>query len=79
MFAYVGLAAAAPWFFKSHIFYIFLMLPMACKVLYEFFKYFHARAEQNWLPFFLWVNFSMLAFIAAPVMDKWLYFWLTGF
>jgi heme o synthase len=79
MFAYVGLAAAAPWFFKANVFYILLVLPMAVKVMLEFFKYFQAQGERRWLPFFLWTNFSMLAFIAAPVMDKWLYNWLQGY
>lgn len=78
MFAYVGLAIAAPWFFKAHIFYILLVVPMAIKVMFEFFKYFEAKAEKRWLPFFLWTNFSMLAFVAAPVVDKWLFLWMTG-
>lgn len=77
MFAYVGLAIAAPWFFTTHIFYLILVLPMAIKVMIEFFRYFRGRGETRWLPFFMWVNVSMLAFIAAPVLDKWLFFWLT--
>jgi heme o synthase len=79
MFAYVGLAAAAPWFFKASIFYILLVLPMAIKVMVEFFRYFRSEGERRWLPFFLWTNFSMLAFITAPVADKWLYMWLRGY
>lgn len=78
MFAYVGLAAAAPWFFKANVFYVILVIPFAFKVMYEFFKYFQAQAERRWLPFFLWVNFSMLAFMAAPVLDQWLYVWMQG-
>ena len=78
MFAYVGLAATAPWFFKAGIFYLILILPLAIKVMFEFFRYFNGKEEKRWLRFFLWVNFSMLGFIAAPVMDKWLYIWLQG-
>jgi len=77
MFVYVGLAIAAPWFFTAHIFYIVLILPMAVKVMIEFFKYHRTKAEGKWLPFFMWVNLSMLAFLAAPVMDRWLFVWLT--
>lgn len=75
---YVGLAAAAPWFFTSHVFYVLLVLPLSAKVLIEFFRYFRERGEGRWLPFFLWTNVSMLAFIGAPVMDRWLYLWLRG-
>ncbi len=78
MFAYVGLAAAAPWFFRANIFYVILILPLAIKVMFEFFRYFKGEDEKRWLRFFLWVNFSMLAFISAPVMDRWLYIWLKG-
>ncbi|MGE0763599.1 MAG: protoheme IX farnesyltransferase [Bdellovibrionales bacterium] len=77
MFAYVGLAIAAPWFFNTHVFYLLLIVPIAIKVMIEFFRYHQARAEGRWLPFFLWVNVSMLAFLAAPVMDSWLSVWLT--
>ncbi len=77
MFAYVGLALAAPWFLPTHIFYLLLILPMALKVLFEFFRYQKAKAETGWLGFFMWVNFSMLAFLLAPVMDRWLFVWFT--
>jgi protoheme IX farnesyltransferase len=74
-FAYVGVALAAPFFVNAHLLYLFLSLPLAIKVIYEFFKYFKKDGQKQWLPFFLWVNMSMLAFLVAPVVDKWiLYF-----
>lgn len=78
VFAYVGLALAAPWFFTVHLAYLILILPVAAKVIVEFMRYFHGRAEKSWLPFFLWINASLLAFLVAPVIDRWIYVWLQG-
>jgi protoheme IX farnesyltransferase len=71
MFAYVGLALASPWFTSAYFVYILVVVPFALKVLFEFFKYYRARAQERWLPFFLWTNFSVLIFLIAPVIDKW--------
>lgn len=71
MFAYVGLAIASPWFTSAYFVYVLVVVPFALKVLYEFFQYYKAGAQKRWLPFFLWVNFSVLVFLIAPVLDKW--------
>lgn len=70
-FAYVGVALCSPWLFRASWLYIALVVPFALMVLFEFRKYFRSRSEQNWLRFFLWTNFSMIVFIAVPVVDKW--------
>lgn len=70
-FAYVGLAIASPWFTNAYFVYLFVVLPFALKVLYEFLKYFNSTSQKRWLPFFLWTNFSVLVFLIAPVLDKW--------
>jgi protoheme IX farnesyltransferase len=72
VFAYVGIALLAPWFVKAHIVYLLLVFPMALKVLWEFKKYYFAGGGKAWLPFFLWTNLSVLIFLAAPVMDRWI-------
>ncbi|MBX7232000.1 MAG: protoheme IX farnesyltransferase [Bdellovibrionales bacterium] len=79
VFAYVGLALAAPWFFKTHVAYILLVVPIAIKLLFAFFQYFSSQGERSWLPFFLWTNISMLAFLAAPVIDRWLFLWMLSY
>ncbi len=72
VFAYVGLAIASPFFIQAYFFYLLVVLPLAFKVLWEFFKYFRQGGERaGWLPFFLWTNFSVLIFLAGPVIDKW--------
>ena len=71
-FTYVGVAVMAPLYLQSNLMYLLLVLPLGLKVIYEFFKYFKSEGENNWLPFFLWTNLSMLVFIGVPVIDKWL-------
>jgi protoheme IX farnesyltransferase len=71
-FLYAALAVSAPWFVHTGIFYSFLVIPMALKVLWEFKKFNQKKVASAWLPFFLWTNFSLLAFLVAPVLDKWL-------
>ena len=70
-FAYTGLAIASPFFTSAYLVYGLVVLPFAFKVLYEFIRYNHAGAQNRWLPFFLWTNFSILVFLIAPVIDKW--------
>ncbi len=76
--AYVGVAMTAPWFLKANVFYLLLVIPISIKVLWEFSKYFKANASQGWLPFFLWTNFSLIIYMAVPVIDKWIY-WLASY
>jgi heme o synthase len=73
-FCYVGLAIASPWFTRPGAAYLIFVLPAAFKVLYEFLKYYKSEGRERWLGFFLWVNFSMLIFLAAPVVDRVIYF-----
>ncbi len=73
VFLYAGLALLSPLFVHAYVFYIFLVIPLTLKVGWEFFRYYQSGAKKRWLPFFLWVNFSMLAFLVVPVIDKWLF------
>lgn len=79
VFTYVGVALMAPWFLHSHMLYVAFVLPVSLKVIWEFFKYFRAGEGKGWLPFFLWTNLSLLIYLAAPVMDKWLNWVLLGY
>ncbi len=81
-FAYVALALAAPLFVPSRVVYLVFVIPIALKVLWEFFKYYRSSEQANedailWLPFFLWTNLSMLVFICAPVFDRWCFFYTS--
>lgn len=70
-FVYVGTALAAPIF--VHVSWVFLLLtiPLCFKVMQEFIRYYKSNGTERWLAFFMWLNVSMLVFIAIPVIDKW--------
>lgn len=76
--AYVGVAMTAPWFVKANFFFLLLVVPVSLKVLWEFSKYFRANAREGWLSFFLWINLSLIVYLAVPVVDKWIY-WIASF
>lgn len=73
VFAYVGLALAQPLFFRTNFLYLFLVVPLAFKVMYEFFRYFGTNGRKGWLSFFLWTNLSLLVFLGVPAFEKWLF------
>lgn len=74
-FAYVATAAVAPFFTSAGWAYALLTLPFAFVVIWQFLKFHRSVVEKHeksrWLPFFLWTNFSILVFLAAPVVDRW--------
>lgn len=70
LLSYLGLALISPLFFKMNIVYIFLLIPFCVKVFLEFMKF---SEKLKWKPFFLWLNFSVLLFLWAPVCDLWIY------
>lgn len=70
--AYVALALLAPFFLKTRFIYLTIALAVSLKVLWELRAFVrapdHAKA---WLRFFLWVNFSLIFYIAGAVADLW--------
>ena len=74
MIAYLGLALISPLFLRAGLMYIILLFPLVLKVCYEFYKYFQNKSR--WLPFFLWINISILVCVTVPVVDKWLFDYL---
>jgi protoheme IX farnesyltransferase len=69
--AYVGLALIAPLFL--HVGWIYLLGAVAAslKLLAELRSFVQEPESKRWLGFFLWVNFSLIAFVAAAVVDLW--------
>lgn len=68
VFAYLGVALLAPLFLKTGWIYIVTALPFCLKILAEFY-YFYTR--KHWLPFFSWLNISLLVFLFVPLLDWW--------
>lgn len=81
MFAYVATAAAAPYFTSARWAYGIFVLPISFIVVWQFMKFFKSVIEKHektkWLSFFLWTNLSILIFLAAPVIDRWVTYALT--
>ena len=71
---YVALALASPLFVTAGHFYLFLLVPCAFKLMWEFFVFYRSGGEKGWLRFFLWANASVLIFLLVPVIDRWLPF-----
>jgi len=71
VWAYALLGIMSPFFVDWSYAYFILVLPFSLLVVWQFFKYFNNSSEKAWLPFFLITNFSMLAFLFAPLIDKW--------
>ena len=72
IFPYIGLVLAAPLFVPVSYLHLFLVIPFAFKVAWEF-MWFFKKGSQKWLSFFLWVNVSLLVFLTAPIFDKWMF------
>lgn len=71
---YVGIALAAPLFLAAHSLYLALSIPMCLYLLWKLRGFVQAEAKSSgkaWLGFFLWVNFSLIVFIAAAALDVW--------
>lgn len=71
LFVYVALALAAPYFLQIHFTYYVLILPFSIAVLVQFYRFYKSGGEAYWIHFFLWINFSMLAYLLSPVLEKW--------
>lgn len=69
LFAYLAVAMSAPITIQASWLHFMITVPFVILVLY-FFVQFVKHGQKKWLGFFLSVNFSMLAFISAPVFDR---------
>jgi protoheme IX farnesyltransferase len=88
-FSYVALALSAPFFLQTGWIYFSISLLTGLKVLWELRKYLQATAAdntgdqsaatRNWLPFFLWVNFSLIFYIFGAVVDLWSVYLIAHF
>ncbi len=74
MAVYLALALLYPLFIHLQFgAYYYLVLPFVAISAYEFYVY---LKKEKWIRFFLVINFSMLAFLLSPVLDRWLFFYI---
>ena len=69
--AYLGIALLAPLFLPVTSLYLVLTLVISATVLYKLYVYIKNPESKEWLHFFLWVNFSLIFFLAAAALDLW--------
>ncbi|MAX66332.1 MAG: protoheme IX farnesyltransferase [Halobacteriovoraceae bacterium] len=72
VWAYVLLGIMSPFFVDASYAYFILVLPFSVLMLWQFLRYFRSEQQKSWLPFFLVTNFSMLAYMFAPLIDKYI-------
>lgn len=77
LFAYAGVVLAAPFFVKTYLFYVAIVLPMVVKIIIEFIRFHKNFSQRSWFRFFMWVNLSVIFFLIAPAFDKW-YLYFSG-
>ncbi len=65
--AYLGVALLCPLFLKTSFIYTVIAFPLCVKVLFEFYYFYRQR---KWLPFFSWLNISLLVFLIVPTLDQ---------
>jgi protoheme IX farnesyltransferase len=69
--AYLGVAFIAPLFLRVGWLYLIPTLLVSIKVLWELYGFAKKPESQKWLHFFLWVNFSLIIYLGAAVLDLW--------
>lgn len=74
VFAYLAVAMSAPITLHASVIHFVIVVPFVLLVLVQFYR-FVQKKEKAWLGFFLSVNFSLLAFLIAPVVDRWSLFY----
>ncbi len=72
VWAYVLLGIMSPFFVDYSYAYFCLVLPFCVLMVWAYLRYWNATEQKAWLPFFLITNFSMLAFLFAPLIDRWI-------
>ncbi len=72
--SYVGLALIAPLFMRVGWVYLIPTGMISVKVIWELYRYAKlgdVAGGPGWLKFFLWVNFSLIIYLGAAVVDLW--------
>ena len=72
--AYTGLTIIAPFFIPVGWIYLIPSVLISIKVLYELYLFIKKPEGPRWLHFFLWVNFSLIVYLAVAALDLWSYY-----
>ena len=69
--AYIAISLIAPIFLRLGMIYLLVAPLMGFKLLWELKQFVRQPESKRWLHFFLWVNFSLIIYLAAAVIDLW--------
>lgn len=69
-FALLGIMS--PFFVSFSYMYFLCVLPFSFLIVGQFIIFFRNESKKQWLRFFMINNFSLLAFMFAPIIDKWI-------
>jgi len=69
--AYIALALLAPLFLQVLWVYMVIAGLISAKLLWELWAFARQPESKGWLKFFLWINFSLIGYIAAAAADLW--------
>ena len=69
--AYIGISLMAPFFIPVGNIYLIAAVLVGLWVALELFRFWLKPEGKSWLRFFLSINFSLVAYIAAIVSDLW--------
>lgn len=76
---YVALALMAPFFLEVRWIYFAPAALMSFWVLRELLAFAREPNGKHWLHFFLWINASLIVYLAAAAIDRWSYIALTPY
>jgi protoheme IX farnesyltransferase len=68
---YIALAGIAPLFIPVGWIYFIPTAFMSVKVMLELYRFSKQPEGLHWLPFFLWINFSLIVYLGAAAIDLW--------
>lgn len=70
---YLGVAVASPWFVTANVFYFLAVIPFSALLLFELIRFAKSDLNRTWFRFFMNVNVSLLVFLVAAFLDKWIH------
>lgn len=69
--SYILLSGGAPIFLQVDRIYMFISVATSLMILWELKNYLRSQDGKAWLRYFLWINFSLILFLGAAVIDIW--------
>lgn len=76
---YSALSLLGPLFLDVKVIYAAMVIVISAILLWQLYRFVKEPLSKRWLHFFLWVNFSLIFYLAAAVIDRWMMIWMVPF